>query len=438
MNSVATLQRAAPRARAPTLVLAAGAGLTAVVAGAIWIALGAAGNDSIVDTASAPEPGWLAGPLHGLAPGLSDAGFSVALLAMLGGYFTLVALADLIETRLLIAAIALAVVALTLAPPILSSDIFGYVAYARLGTLYHLNPYTHAPIAAPGDPNTALVYWQHQSSPYGGLFTLASYALGRASAHFAVWALKAAAALGVLTALAFTVRAAANLGVSRARAVAVVGANPLLLVYGVGGGHNDLLVLASVTGAVALLAARRPAASGAAFVVGVALKITAALALPFALLGARERSRLALGSVGAGAIALATTLVLFGPHVVDTPLRIATSDSFDIAYSGPDLLGRLLGTGIDAGVRALGASLAAAAVVFGLWRVHRGGDWLDAAGWATLVVLVAIPSFVPWYIAWLVPFAALGTGRRLLPATLALTAVVVVTHLPSIGFGAYQ
>jgi hypothetical protein len=174
-------------------------------------------------------------------------------------------------------------------------------------------------------------------------------------------------------------------------------------------------------------------------VVGLAVKVTAGLALPFALLGARRRGRLALGA-GASGVAVATlTLAAFGPHVLDAVASIATSGrSFEIAYSGPDLLGRLAGTGIDAGVRLVCAAAVTATALIAVRSVRRGGDWIEAVGWMTLVVLVAIPSFEPWYIAWLLPFAALAAGRRLTSATLALTAAVVATHLPLLGFGAYQ
>src|SRR5258708_33068311 len=126
MSSFATAQRAPARTRTLSGAMFARAGLAAILGGGVWIALGSASNDSIVDTGSGDEPVWLAGPLHGLAPGLTDAGFSLALLAMLGGYLAVVALADRIEPRLAIATIAATVLVLTLAPPILSSDLFGY------------------------------------------------------------------------------------------------------------------------------------------------------------------------------------------------------------------------------------------------------------------------------------------------------------------------
>ena len=40
-------------------------------------------------------------------------------------------------------------------------------------------------------------------------------------------------------------------------------------------------------------------------------------------------------------------------------------------------------------------------------------DWIDGAGWATVAMLVAASSLLPWYVAWLLPLAALASDRRL-------------------------
>src|SRR4249920_483913 len=80
-------------------------------------------------------------------------------------------------------------------PPLLSHDVYSYVDYARLGVVHGLDPYVHAPAAAPGDPAFAHVSWTEATSAYGPLFTLASYPLAWTSVGIAVHALKAAAAL---------------------------------------------------------------------------------------------------------------------------------------------------------------------------------------------------------------------------------------------------
>ena len=49
-----------------------------------------------------------------------------------------------------------------------------------------------------------------------------------------------------------------------------------------------------------------------------------------------------------------------------------------------------------------------------LWRVWKGQmDWIDGAGWAMVAMLLASSSLLPWYVAWLLPLAALAHDRRL-------------------------
>ena len=68
------------------------------------------------------------------------------------------------------------------------------------------------------------------------------------------------------------------------KAVALVGLNPLLVIYGVGGGHNDLLMLAG-DGGRRLRDARRTASGSAvgSRVLGRRRQADRGLLLPFAL-----------------------------------------------------------------------------------------------------------------------------------------------------------
>jgi hypothetical protein len=52
-------------------------------------------------------------------------------------------------------------------PVVTSSDIFSYIAYARIGVIYHLNPLTTWPVAIHTDPVTSYIYWAKQPSAYG-------------------------------------------------------------------------------------------------------------------------------------------------------------------------------------------------------------------------------------------------------------------------------
>ena len=59
--------------------------------------------------------------------------------------------------------------------------------------------------------------------------------------------------------------------------------------------------------------------------------------------------------------------------------------------------------------------------------------WLAAAGWATVAMLLAVTWLMPWYVVWLLPFAALAGSRRLTGAAIALTLFVIVVRLIPLG-----
>ena len=61
---------------------------------------------------------------------------------------------------------------------------------------------------------------------------------------------KGIAALSSLAIVALVWNGARLRGVDQVKAAALVGLNPLIVVYGVGGGHNDLLMLAPAVAGV--------------------------------------------------------------------------------------------------------------------------------------------------------------------------------------------
>jgi hypothetical protein len=73
-----------------------------------------------------------------------------------------------------------------------------------------------------------------------------------------------------------------------------------------------------------------------------------------------------------------------------------------------------------------------------LIRVGRGQlDWLDGAAWATLAMLVTAGSLLPWYVAWLMPLAALSRDQRLRRTALILSGVILaiqlIGYIPHVG-----
>jgi alpha-1,6-mannosyltransferase len=384
----------------------------------------------------------LAGQLPGATAGLLDrsvaithAQFDLLLLVMAVGYVGALAFVGHLTVRWIVSAIVVLHLLFMLGPPLLSSDIFSYLAYARLGTVHHLDPYVAAPATRPHDVLYPLVHWRHTVSVYGPLFTLGSYALGHLAPADALALFKVATAAASLACVALVWNIAGRLGRSQPAAIAIFGLNPVLLVWAVGGGHNDVLMLAAMLGAFALVAAGRSALGGAALASAVAIKASAGLAIPFLALGGRHRWRALAGVVAGAVLVAAVAAIAFPDHAVGILSALRREQHLVSKDSVPHDVARWLGlTGVPAGVRIAFTALFGVTLIGALVRAWRGGDGLAACGWAYLALVVSSTWLLGWYTVWPLPFAALAGGRRraLLVATLALQIYFVATrfHLP--------
>jgi Glycosyltransferase family 87 len=363
-----------------------------------------------------------------------------------GAYVAVLASAPRLGRRLVWGAIVVAVAAFACLPPLLSHDVYSYVDYARLGALHGLDPYVRPPAAFPADPAFAHVTWPHTTSAYGPLFTLATYPLAALPVGVAAYALKAISAAAVLALAALVARLAPARGVDPLRAAAFVALNPLVLVHVVGGPHNDALaILLTMLGVAGILTARETSA-GAALVAAVAIKASATVTAPFALLGATT-SRPPTGPkaaymttfgpvgrflVGVGLAAVGIGLgaqIAFGWHWLDA-LAVAGENQGNTSHlSIPSTLARISGTGEGAS-RAGALALYAALLAYLLIWTYRGNDWLRAAAWATTGLLLATAWLLPWYLVWPLPLAALSRDRPLKLLLLALTAYQLGTRIP--------
>jgi alpha-1,6-mannosyltransferase len=331
--------------------------------------------------------------------------------------------------RLVWGAIAFFVAAFVLAPVLLSHDVYSYVDYARLGVRHDLDPYLHPPLAAPGDPVYSDVTWTEATSAYGPFFTLATYPLAWLPVGVAVATLKAVAGLSVLGIAALVSRIAAARGVDPLQAAAFVALNPLVLVHVVGGAHNDgLTMLLAMAGVAAVLSARE-LRGGAALCAAVATKASAAFIAPFALLGSRGRLRFLAGAAGAAAVIGLAAYLAFGWDWLHGFGLAGENQDRTSHMSIPITFARL--TGIDPDfIRLVAALLFALAVASLLAWTWRGGDWLRAAAWTALALLLATAWLLPWYLIWLLPLASISRDRPLQLLTLALTAYQLGARIP--------
>ncbi|HKF82008.1 MAG TPA: polyprenol phosphomannose-dependent alpha 1,6 mannosyltransferase MptB [Solirubrobacterales bacterium] len=361
------------------------------------------------------------------------------------GYLGGLALAPRLGRRVVWGAIGLLVTGFALTPVLLSHDVYSYIDYARLGVRHGLDPYVHPPLAATADPAYAEVTWTEATSAYGPLFTLATYPLAWLPVGLAVAVLKAVAALSVLGITAVVSRLAAWRGADPLRAAAFVALNPLVLVHVVGGPHNDGLTMLLAMLAVAALLSARELSAGATLAAAIATKTSAALIAPFALLGStqsksmgrkhaytagnRPVNRLLLGAVGAAMTIAVAAWLAFGWDWLHG-FRLAGENQSRTSYmSLPILAARLID--LDAGTTRIGAAaLFIAALVYLLAWTWRGGDWVRAAGWATLALLLATAWLLPWYLIWLLPLAAVSRDRSLQLLALGLTAYQLGARIP--------
>jgi Glycosyltransferase family 87 len=417
-----------PRARSAVAL----GSLALIVASGVAIALGAASPGSaLIRSAAHPPPGWLHGPLGALSVHLTFAQFLLLEGAMAVGYGGLLLAGAGLHRRSLLGAIAFLHVAFLLAPPLLSTDVFSYIAYAHLGVLHGLDPYVNGPIAARHDPAFVLSAWKHTASAYGPLFTLATYPLAHLSLPVAIWCLKLMAAVASLGCVALVWRIAAQLGRSPARAAALFGLNPMLLIWTVGGAHNDALMLLIALVGVSLALASREALGGAAVVAAAAVKATAGLALPFLLLGVRRGGRAALGAAAAAALIIAVAALAFPGHALGV-VSVLRGEQHLVTFDGiPTAVAHLLGLpGVTGPVRTVATGAFVAAAIWLAVLVRRGYDWVSACGWALVAIVAASPWFLAWYTVWPLPFAAVSRDRRLLAATVLLQLYFVANHIP--------
>jgi hypothetical protein len=344
--------------------------------------------------------------------------------------------------------------------------------------VYHLNPYTTIPALEPhSDPTFALSNWHGLESPYGPLLTLFTMAVVPLGVAGSYWVLKSVLLFTSLASIALIWNAAGLLGRNKLGAALFLGLNPIVLVWGLGADHSDFLMIVLIEFAMwALLqsrvrrarlepaaespaptawrarvraawrrmtswldGARRPLGAaepgwwweiGAGVVLAgaVAIKASALILLPIMLAGSARRLRLLCGLV-IGAVGLtAASYAAFGATVPD----LSQQDKLVIPTGIPNLIGYMLGLGGATTALRTIFTLALVATVLActIWA-WRSRDWVMPCAVATLALLVTLSWVLPWYLLWLLPFAALARGRRIRIAAIVLGVYMFISWIPS-------
>ena len=477
--------------------------LSIILLCAAVIVLGAADRPSFL---SAPShvgffPHWLAGPLGGLwpsftrSPAVLKSLLTGAIVVMYVAYLIGLKYVPLLRGRWAIATVLAAHVIFFLAPPLSLTDVFNYINYGRMGVVDHLNPYTTIPALEPhNNLSFDLSNWHGLLSPYGPTFTLITYAVVPLGIAGALWTLKFLMMSASLATLLLVWKCARLLDRDPVQALVLVGLNPIVLMWGLGGVHNDFLtVFCIVLGFYLLLrggveevvaGAHResaPAASphgsdtpppaelavrplaeptahthalarrgwvdrararctplapldigaGAAFVTAMSLKASAGILIPV-VLAALLRAPRRLLAVLLGMLLAGLILGACSLLAFGPHLPdLGTQGRLVISVSLPNLLGLALGQGGETDMMRTLLSVALVGSIFASgFLAWRWRDSLTASGWATIALLVTLAWVLPWYIIWVLPMAALSRSRKLRVATLALGAYLILTWVP--------
>lgn len=395
--------------------------------------MAASDTNTLVPQSDRPVPAFMAEPLNHLAFTLRSGELILVIALMFVCYAIVILRAHELSARSVITAVGVLTVLVMVAPPLFSTDLFSYQAYAKMFAIYGTNPYVNGPYTISLDPLFPYIgaKWIYTPSVYGPLFTLLSAGLAHASISLAEHTYKAAAAISSLGICWLIWRCARLRDINPVPGLALFGLNPLVVLYAVGGGHNDLEMLLLTTAGVYAVLRRRDTTAGSLIALGAGIKLTGLLVAPFAFAAEappappRRRRALLVGVVVTGAALAAIGFLCFGSGLLHMPGTLESVQNENPWGSLPGVLSAVIG-GSASHIVGIAFGLICIALAIWLLRLVWLGrlDWIEAAAWTTVALLVTASSVLPWYGAWLLPLVALSRDHRLWKAALVLTSVM--------------
>lgn len=314
-------------------------------------------------------------------------------------------------------------VAAVIAFPRETGDLFWYAIYGRLVALYHANPYTHVPATFPHDPLLHITGngWAHVPSVYGPVFTAYS---ALTAPLVGVAALPTRLSYQLLAAVALIVASWVVWRSTRsAGAVAFLGANPVMALYIVNGGHNDILVGLALLGALVLASRESDVAAGVVGGLGALVKITGVVGMVALVVATYVgRGRGAARRMAFAAFALVSAgYLLAGPAAFVAPLRTA-----GVAYSSASAWRALpiIGVGLPPPHLVLAClALLTLAVILGF-----ATDTPGAVTASVTTLTLGAAYMLPGYVAWALPAASLDHRSRVSGVTAASGVLLVASY----------
>ncbi|MSQ61899.1 MAG: DUF2029 domain-containing protein [Dehalococcoidia bacterium] len=338
--------------------------------------------------------------------------------------------------------------ALLVTYPVTNSDVFHYVADARVFWQHGANPLITAPEMFDFPDLRENMWWWWQPSAYGPVWALIGgipLAIGGSDAAATVIAFKGVALLFWLGTAALAYLALLPRAPHRVLpAAAFLALNPLAIMLIAIGGQNEAAMMFFVAAGFCLLAREQRVLAPTAFIAAVLIKVSAGLFLPFVALYLLRRRRvrdLILGFALAGVFTVAVYAPLWAGSATFDALR---DEGNRFTASPVAMLAVLLeGPRTRETAETIASSLGLA--LFGLitliatvrWLRSPGDDVAAMSGYAMLAyLLVGMFWFQAWYLLWLLVPAAFSLDRRLWITTAVFTWSAMMVYVVT-NFGWY-
>jgi alpha-1,6-mannosyltransferase len=355
---------------------------------------------------------------------------------------------------------------LLLSVPVFSRDTYSYLAQGAL-LRDGFDPYAVGPVA---NPNTLLdnvsPIWTITTAPYGPVFIMVAKLVTVVVGNHVIigtMLLRLCMLPGLALLIWATPRLAHHLGSSGPIAMWICVLNPLVLIHLMGGVHNEMLMVGLMAAGIALTFQGRNVLGITLVTVGIAVKATAGIALPFLVwvwmrhLRDKRGYRPVQAFLAATAMSLLTFTVVFG--ILTTVAGVGFGWLTALAGSVKIINALSVPTATANVIHALGSaffpvnfyatlritrSIGIAIIVVMLpllwWRSRRDDRAaLTGLAWSMVVVVLFVPAALPWYYSWPLAVAApLAQSRRSVAIIAGLSTWVMVIFKPDGSHGMYS
>jgi alpha-1,6-mannosyltransferase len=356
---------------------------------------------------------------------------------------------------------------LLLSAPVFSRDTYSYLAQGAL-LRDGFDPYLVGPVE---NPNPLLddvsPIWSSTTAPYGPAFILIAKFIAMLIGDNVVvgtMVLRLCMLPGLALLVWATPRVARHVGGSGPVALFICALNPLVIVHLMGGVHNEMLMVGLMMAGVALTLDRHHLAGITVVALAAAVKVTAAIALPFLVwvwlrhLRRRRGYRSPWAFTVAAAVCLLIVVAVFavlstlagvglgwltallaGNVKIINWLTVPTTAA-NLTHAVGSLLFHVDFYAVLHVTRIAGVVIIAVSLPLLWWRSRRD-DRAAVSGiaWAMLIVVLFVPAALPWYYTWPLAAAAPLVASRTAIATIAACSTwIMVIFRPDGAHGMYS